>query len=356
MAGETNSQASAPPRSDPSDGPRTIRAVAELAGVSQATVSRVLNGSPTVGDEHRRRVLDAADRLGYRPNRLARNLRLQKVDTVGVLVPDIENPHFSEAVRVFEDAAFRAGYRLLLCNTDESDEKQRAYAQVLADERVLGVIAAPADNGGLGLAPLFALGIPVVAFDRLVSDPRADAVVCDNADATRRATEHLIWLGHERVAYVGGRADVETGAERLEGYAEAMRAAGLTPFAVDGGFRTDVAEREVTTLLRLEHPPTALVVGNNLMTIGTMRAIRAAGLDVPRDVALVAVDDPPWAELVDPPLTVVAQPVRRMADRAIELLLDRIKGGDAPPERVVLPLDLRIRSSCGMRSAPSTKG
>jgi len=335
---------------------QTIRGVAELAQVSQATVSRVLNGSPQVGEAHRKRVLEAADQLGYRPNRLARNLRLQKVDTLGVLIPDIENPHFSESVRVFEDAAFSAGYRVLLCNTDETEEKQRAYAQVLADERVVGVIAAPADSGGAGLAPLFDLGIPVVAFDRLISDPRADAVVCDNADATRRATEHLIWLGHTRIAYVGGRTNVETGAHRHEGYATTMRSAGLTPFVVDGGFRAAAAEREVATLLRLGQRPTALVVGNNLMTIGALRATRDAHLSIPGDLAVVAVDDPPWAELVDPPLTVVAQPVRRMAERAIQLLLERIKGHDGPPERIVLPLDLRIRDSCGMRQASSTEG
>jgi LacI family transcriptional regulator len=327
----------------------SIRHVAELAQVSPATVSRVLNGSQKVREEHRRRVLDAVAKIDYRPNRLARNLRLQKAETIGVIVPDIENPHFSEAVRVFEDAAFSAGYRVLLCNTDETVEKQRAYLQVLADERVLGVIVAPADSRGTGLEPLLDLGIPVVAFDRMVADPRTDVVICDNTDATRKATEHLIWLGHERIAYVGGRPDVETGAERLEGYTAAMRAAGLTPFAVNGAFRTDVAEREVAAILTIASRPTALVVANNLMAIGALRAIKHAGLQIPDEISLVAVDDPPWAELVDPPLTVVAQPVRKMANLAIELLLDRIEGRRSDPTRIVLPLDLRIRASCGMR-------
>jgi DNA-binding LacI/PurR family transcriptional regulator len=344
--------------SDKGDGGRTrhavstpsIRHVAELAQVSPATVSRVLNGSLTVREEHRRRVLDAVAKIDYRPNRLARNLRLQQAETIGVVVPDIENPHFSEAVRVFEDAAFRAGYRVLLCNTDETVEKQRAYLQVLAGERVLGVIVAPADRRGTGLGPLLDLGIPVVAFDRMVADDRTDVVICDNTDATRKATEHLIWLGHRRVAYVGGRQDVETGAERLEGYTDAMRAAGLTPFAVNGGFRREIAEQEAKALLELEQRPTALVVANNLMAIGVLRAVKSAGLRIPEDVAVVAVDDPPWAELVDPPLTVVAQPVRKMADTAIELLLERVERRRTEPTRIVLPLDLRIRASCGMRS------
>lgn len=336
-----------------SNGAPTIRDVAALAQVSPATVSRVLNGATNVREEHRRRVLDAVTRSGYRPNRLARNLRKQQAETIGVLVPDIENPHFSESVRVFEDAAFRAGYRVLLCNTDETLEKQRAYVKVLADERVLGVIATPADSTGAGLEPLFDLEIPVVAFDRLVSDERADAVLCDNTAATRQATEHLVWLGHERVAFVGGRPDVETGAERLHGYVSAMRAAGLTPFSVNGDFRTARAEEEVAALLAHDLRPTALVVANNLMAVGALRAIRAAGLRIPDDVAVVAVDDPPWAALVDPPLTVVAQPVRRMAETAIRLLLERIERVRDEPVRTVLPLDLRIRASCGMRPPTS---
>lgn len=328
----------------------TIREVAYLARVSPATVSRVLNGSPKVREEHRRRVLDAVAQSGYRPNRLARNLRRQQAEMIGVVVPDIENPHFSESVRVFEDAAFSAGYRVLLCNTDETVEKQRAYVKMLAGERVLGAIVAPADQSGLGLEPLFDLGIPVVAFDRLVSDERADAVLCDNTDATRQATEHLLWLGHRRVAYVGGRPDVETGAERLDGYITAMRAAGLTPFTVSGGFRAQLAEQEVASLLVLPERPTALVIANNLMAIGALRAIRAARLRIPDDVAIVAVDDPPWAELIDPPLTVVAQPVKRMAETAIQLLLERIEGRRSDPTQIVLPLDFRIRASSGMRA------
>jgi LacI family transcriptional regulator len=331
----------------------TIREVASLARVSPATVSRVLNGSPNVRDKHRQRVLEAVTKSGYRPNRLARNLRRQQAETIGVLVPDIENPHFGESVRVFEDAAFRAGYRVLLCNTDETLEKQRAYVKVLADERVLGVLVASADTTGDGLEPLFELGIPVVAFDRMVSDERADTVLCDNVDATRKATEHLIFLEHKRIAFVGGRPDVETSAERLQGYTAAMRAAGLTPFSVDGGFRAELAEREVLALLDVPQRPTALVVANNLMALGALRATRQRGLRIPADLALVAVDDPPWAELVDPPLTVVAQPVRRMAQTAMRLLFERIEDGRTEPVRIMLPLDLRIRASCGMRPALS---
>jgi LacI family transcriptional regulator len=331
----------------------TIKQVAELAGVSPATVSRVLNGSTKVREAHRRRVLEAIERIDYRPNRLARNLRRQQAETIGVVVPDIENPHFSGAVRVFEDAAFQRGYRLLLCNTDETRTKQRAYLEVLADERVLGVIVASADREGVGLELLLDHGIPVVAFDRVVDDDRVDSVSSDNRDASRRATEHLIWLGHTRIAYLGGRQDVGTGEERLEGYLSTMRTAQLTPFTLSGDFRAEIAERELASLLAHEDRPTGLVIANNLMAVGALRAIRGANLSSPGDIAIVAIDDPPWAELVDPPLTVVAQPVRRMAETAINLLLERVEHRRDELVRIVLPLDLRIRASCGTHAVVS---
>jgi DNA-binding LacI/PurR family transcriptional regulator len=332
-----------------------MREVALKAGVSQATVSRVLNGSTSVRDAYRGRVLAAVAELQYRPNRLARNLRRRRADMIGVVVSDIENPHFSEAVRVIENAAFTAGYRVLLCNTDETRDKQRAYLEMLADERAMGVILSPADRAGTGTGALLDRGTPVVCFDRMIDDPRADSVVCDNVEGLRRATEHLIWLGHERIAYLGGRPDVETGAERLEGYASAMRAAGLVPFSLAGGFRREGGEEATERLLATSPRPTALVVANNLMTIGALRAIRRNGISVPDQLALVAVDDPAWAELLDPPLTTVAQPVRTMADTAMSLALERIEGNRRTPTSVVLPLELRVRRSCGMPAAPADR-
>ena len=327
----------------------SIREVARRAAVSPATVSRVLNGSASVQESSRRRVLDAVADLQYRPNRLARNLRRQQADMIGVVVSDIENPHFSEAVRVVEDEAYKKGYRVLLCNTDETGDKQQAYLEMMAAERVIAAIVSPADAQASGVDSLLSLGIPVVAFDRMIEDDRVDAVVCANVEGLRRATEHLLWLGHERIAFLGGRTDVETGAERLEGYTLAMRAAGVVPFALDGGFRTEGAERAVEELLAQKQRPTALVVANNLMTLGAIRALRRARLRIPEDIAVVGVDDPPWGDLIDPPLTTVAQPVRRMAQTAMQLVLERVESRRVETRRVVLPLELRVRRSCGSR-------
>jgi DNA-binding LacI/PurR family transcriptional regulator len=325
--------------------------VARVAGVSKATVSRVLNGVPNVQEQYRQRVLEAIEQLDYRPNRLAQNLRRQKAQMIGVVVSDIENPHFSEAVRAIEDASFRLGYRVMLCNTDETPAKQRAYLEMLAEERVAGAIVSPADREGDGVQLLLDLQIPVVCFDRVIADARVDAVVGNNVEGVRRATEHLLWLGHERIAYLGGRRDVETGAERLEGYLTTMREAGKIPFALDGGFRTDLADEATRKLLSGPERPTALLVANNLMTLGALQAIRRAGLAIPGDIAIVSVDDPPWAGLVDPPLTTVAQPVREMAQAAMQLLLDRLNGAHDEPKRIVMPLELRVRVSCGMTTS-----
>ena len=333
----------------------SMRDVAMRAQVSAATVSRVLNGSDTVGAAARERVRVAVAELGYRPNRLARNLRRQTAEMIGVVVSDIENPHFTEMVRAVEDAAFGRGYRMLLCNTDEQAGKQAAYLDMLAGERVSGVILSPTEPAGAEIGTLLDLGIPVVAFDRHVADARADSVVSDGRGATRTATEHLIAAGQRRIAFIGGRPGLETAEERRAGYESAMRDAGLEPREADGDFRIDGAERATSELLAEDGDVTALVVGNNLMAIGALRALAAHRRRVPEDVAVVALDDPFWAGLVQPPLTVLAQPVRKMTDAAMRMLLDRIGGNAEPPQHQRFPFELEVRGSCGTRQ-PNTEG
>jgi len=322
-----------------------IAEVARNAAVSTATVSRVLNNDPRVGETYRRRVLDVVAELGYRPNRLARNLRKQRSATIGVVVPDIDNPHFSEAIRAIEDTAFTAGHRVLVCSTDERPDKQDAYLHALADERVLGVIIAPADPDTEGISYLLDIGIPVVAMDRSVRDTRADAVLPDNLKGAVAATDLLITEGHRAIVGVAGPQTIDAGSERLAGYELAMRAAGLAPRSIAGGFRVEPAREAVARLLSKPSPPTALFISNNLMVLGALQAARAGGFRVPDDLAIVGVDDPVWAALIDPPLTVVAQPVRQMALDAMELLLERLTGQRSHPRHIVHPLQLRLRAS-----------
>lgn len=324
--------------------------MAELASVSVATVSRVLNGEPNVDAELRERVRAAVAQLGYRPNRLARNLRRQQMEAIGIVVPDIENPHFAETVRVIENTVLPLGYRVLVCNTDEKADRQAASLHMLADERVSGIVLSASDPAG-SLGQLRDLGIPVVAIDRALKDAAIDTVVADNIPAVSDATQRLITAGHRRIAFVGGRTEVETGSERQEGYLAAMSSSGLLPVMADGGFRRDAAQAAVTALLRSENPVTALIGANNLMTLGALTAIRQCGLQVPSDIAVISVDNPPWAELLAPPLTVLAQPIRAMATRAVDLLIRRVRGERFPVVRDVYPLDLIVRRSCGTASS-----
>ena len=339
----------------PPERPRTVRIkdVAGRAQVSVATVSRVLNGDAKVDPELGRRVRSAVAELGYRPNRLARNLRRQQMEALGIVVPDIENPHFAEVVRVIEVVALNMGYRVLVCNTDEDGARQAACLSMLADERVSGIVLSPSDPDG-SIDELRDLGIPVVTLDRALTRATTDLIVADNVPAVRTATQRLIDAGHRRIAFVGGRSEVETGSERQEGYLAAVEPAGLEPIMADGGFRRDAAREAVRELLGRPDPPSALMVANNLMALGALQAIRDHGLRSPDDIAVIAVDNPDWAELLDPPLTVLAQPIRPMATQAAELLIRRATGEEFAPVHQVYPLELIIRRSCGLEVPPAT--
>jgi DNA-binding LacI/PurR family transcriptional regulator len=323
----------------------TMADVAQRAGVSMATVSRVLSGHSSVAPELRTKVAAAVEELSYRPNRLARNLRRRNAEMVGVVISDIENPHFSEMIHIAEEEAYRRGYRMLLCNTDESSEKQRSYLQMLADEHPVGVIIAPCDAAGPEISQLIDLGIPVVAFDRPVKDERADAVLADNFEAARTAVEHLASQGMTRIGYISISTQIETGARRLAGYKAVMAALGLEPRWVDGGLRLATGFRAAERLVREWPEMEAIVVGNNMLTLGALRALRAEKRRVPEDIAVVAFDDPFWAELIQPSLTTLGQPVRAMTSTAVRLLIDSIEGRRREPQRIVFRFGLKVRES-----------
>ena len=342
------------PSLSPSRASFRIREVAERVGVSPATVSRVLNGTAVVREATREKVLAVVDELGYRPNRVAGNLRRQQVQMIGVVVSDIENPHFTQMVRAIEDTAYLKGYRVLLCNTDEDPSKQRQYLGVLIAERVAGAVISPTEPDAPEIAELIDYGAAVVAFDRAVADRRADAVLAANEEAGRLATEHLVATGHKRVGFVAGLAGVETAAGRQAGYEEAMSAAGLEPMVARGDFRVEGGRRAAAELIG--RGASGLVVANNLMAVGALKSVKEAGLRLPTDVSVVGIDDPPWAELTDPPLTTLAQPVREMAAAAAGLLVGRLEGRRARPKQQVFGFELRHRGSCCRPGLSSRRG
>jgi LacI family transcriptional regulator len=328
--------------------PTTIRDVAAAAGVSPATVSRVLNLKEDVADDLRRRVLAAVSDLGYRRNGPARSLRTRAAMVIGLIISDINNPFFTAVVRGVEDVAQIAGYSVVLANADEDVAKELRYLEVAAAEQMAGVLLTPASSQLTRIDVLLERNIPVVTIDRRLAGSPVDSVTVNNRQAAREAAEHLISQGCERVGFVAGPVTITTGASRLAGYRAALRAAGRAydpALVAHADFRTEGGYAATRQLIHGRQPPDGLLISNNLMTVGGMQAIAEAGLSVPDDIAVVGFDDANWATALRPPLTVVTQPTYDIGRIAAEFLLRRINGENFPPKRVVLHTNLVERGS-----------
>ena len=330
----------------------TIKDVARLAGVSSMTVSRVINRSERVSPETRQRVEQAIAELGYVPSRLARGLIRQKTGTLALIVPDVANPFFTLIVRGAEDVARRAGYRVILCDTRADLTIEREVIEEMIAHRVEGIAIAPvSDDSRSHLRRLARFRVPFVLIDRTVAGVECDVVLGDNAGGARRLVEHLISLGHRRIGFIVESDAVSTARDRHRGYIEALEAAGLplepslvVRSTVDPGGGFDGMRR----LLELEDPPTAVFTVNNLVAVGAIEAVRANGLEVPEDVALVCFDDIEYASRLYPFLTVMAQPAETLGMLGTQLLLDRVEGRAPAQSRVVvLPAQFIVRRSCG---------
>jgi LacI family transcriptional regulator len=334
----------------PAGGVAKIGDVAQRAGVSPATVSRVLNGSGTVSPDRAARVREAARELGYTPSGPARALRQQRTRVWAAIIADIQNPFFTAMVRGMEDVARAEGHRLVLCNSDEDLEREAQYLDIAVAEQMAGVAIAVASDKDSRLDVLLDRGVPVVAVDRRPKrhEDAVDSVVVDNVLGARQATEHLLAMGAKRIACITGPARASTASERATGYQRALKAAGrpVDPELLRrADFREEGAYAAARTLLAGRRRPDAMFVGNNLMTLGALRAIREAGLRVPDDVLLVGFDDAPWTTLMSPQLTVVAQPTHELGRQAARLLATA--SADLPARHAVLPPTLLIRESTG---------
>ncbi len=326
----------------------SIKDVAQLAGVSTATVSRVLSDKPYVSDEIRQRVLEAVEALDYRPNRVARSLRIQKTSTIGLLVSDIRNPFFTDISRAVEDFAHQNDYTVFLCNTDENPEKEKLYLDLMDAENVAGIILSPTRHTAQVFSQVYRSDIPVVIIDRHVPHPELDHVLIDNVDAAQKLVNHLIDDGHQRIAATFGIAST-TGAERREGYLRALKENGIKPdpelsLFVDA--KEEAGCDAVLKLLSLPQPPQAIFTTNSLLTAGALRAIRQKNLSIPDEIAIAGFDETRWTTLIVPPLTVIAQPTQEIGQTATELLLKRIKEPGRPYRVVTLKGQLTVRQSC----------
>jgi LacI family transcriptional regulator len=331
----------------------TLRDVAARAGVSPMTVSRVINNSPRVQADTRRRVEAAIVELDYVPNRLARGLIRRKTGTLALLVPDLANPFFTLIVQAAEDVAWRAGHHVILCDTRAELEREREYLEDMVEFQVEGVLVAPvSDRSRSHLRILARNNIPYVLIDRSIAGFEADLVQGDSVAGARRLVEHLIALGHRRIAMITETLDVSTSRERLQGYRDALGAAAIEQraeyvveaSAVDtrGGYEAALR------LFNLEQPPTAIFAVNNIVAVGVVEAARERAVAIPRDLALVCFDDIEHVSRLHPFLTVMAQPAETFGTLAAQLLLDRIAGRVRERRRVVvLPPDLIVRRSSG---------
>ncbi|MGH3090428.1 MAG: LacI family DNA-binding transcriptional regulator [Rubrobacteraceae bacterium] len=325
----------------------TIKDVAREANVSVATVSRFFSGSQPVSAGVRERVSEASRRLGYRPNAVARSLRMEATKTLGLVIPNVMNPFFTEVARAVEAAAWRDGYSLMLGNTDEDPEKEERYLEVFLGKQVDGIIISPAWAESPHLGEVEAAGIPVVFLDRAVARIDAPVVRADGRLAVGAIVEYLAGLGHGRIAIISGPPETVSGKERLTTFLEEAWRLGLSvpPEMVrPGDFRRESGERAMRELLALEEPPTAVFAANNLMALGALTAAKEAGVVIPEDLSFVSFDDSRWFELMTPSISAISQPLEELGEAAARLLTKAIEG--EKPESVILDAELILRESC----------
>jgi LacI family transcriptional regulator len=325
----------------------TIYDVARLAGVSTATVSRALNGTGQIAPATRAAIDAAVAQLGYHPNTAARTLVTRSTQTIALLLPDIANPFYADLVAGIQRRALETGHAMLLCTTESDPEREEQYLNLLRAKQVDGVLV-----DGLVLPPdriarFVRDGLPIVCLDRDVDSASVPLVQVDNRLGARKATEHLLSLGHRRIAHVAGSPELGISQERLGGYRDALAAAGIEPDPglVAAGSFTEEGGHAATRALLAAAEPTALFAANDLSAIGALSAIAEAGLEVPGDVSVVGFDDLRLSRFTTPPLTTIHQPGLEIARRATALLLDLAAGREPERRRYVLEPELVVRAS-----------
>lgn len=332
----------------------TMKEIARLAGTSTATVSRALSDPHLVSPQTLDRVMDAVRRAGYTPNLLARNLRRMESRAVVVIVPDIANPFFPEIVRGIEEVAHRSGYCVLLGDTQGQPHRERAYASMVLERRADGLVIL----SGRVPEPLpeyLALrpdSVPIVMACEYVDDSDLPTVIIDNRRAAQTATEHLLALGHREIGFIAGPAGNVLTRDRLEGYRQALGAAGLAAAeqVAAGDFSIISGIRAAQDLLARSPRPTALVCSNDEMALGAIQLAKRSGLRVPHHLSVVGFDDIRFAAVSDPPLTTISQPREDIGRHAMDMLLGLLEKRPPEPRHLVLTADLTQRTST---AAPS---
>lgn len=331
----------------------TLRDVAKKAEVSITTVSRVINNPEKVRTDTRERVQKAMRLLDYKPSRVAQRLRGTKGKSklLGLIIPDIQNPFYSNIVRGIEDVAYGNNYAVILCNSDENPSKERFYLNVLRSESVDGVILPPIHQYGKIVEEIIDSGIPVICVDRKFAKEPVDTVVINNERGAYSAVSHFIEKGHKQIAIITSISKFSTFQERQEGYCRALKENGIEfdkTLVREADTRSSEDARAITLdLLKSKNPPTALFVTNNLMSLGALKAIKELNFQIPNDISLIMFDDMPWATVISPSLTAVKQPGYEMGRRAGELFFQRVEDPEREIVEVKMDPKLIIRESTG---------
>jgi LacI family transcriptional regulator len=328
----------------------TLKEVAELAGVSTATVSNALNGTKYVSEKVRKKINHAIKVLNYKPNIVAKSLRVKTSRIIGVLISDITNPFFSNIVRGIEEVLAQSNYSILLCNTNSSVDKERKDLEMLIGQRVDGLIVSSSGNTGDYYRSLDKTGVPIVFLNRIPSLLSSDIIVTNNIQGGYLATEHLIKHGYKKIAVITGPLAISTGKDRLTGYKRALEDYHYEiedDLIKEGTFDIQSGYDKMKELLEQRNKPDAVFVSNNSMTLGAYKYLKKTELLIPDQIAVVGFDDSDWAEIVEPPVTTIQQPANKLGIEAANVILSRINEEPIKCGIVYKDTSLIIRRSCG---------
>jgi len=331
----------------------SIKDIARLARVSHPTVSRALQNSPLVNAKTKAKIRKIADEAGYRASAVARGLVTRRTRTIGLVVTTVDDPFAGEVALGIEQAANDHGYSVFLANSNAEPERERRVVQAFAEQRVDGIIVTSSRVGASYLPMLAELMVPIVLVNDQYPGEFVHSVMIDNVEGTRLAVQHVIGLGHRRIAYDGDRSGYQSDTERLAGYKEALAEAGIAfdgQLTVRGDGRPEAAIEAVNGLLSLNHPPTAICCYNDMTALGAMRAIHSRGLRVPEDISVTGFDDLFFASYLHPPLTTIGQPMRRMGQMAMENLF-KLMSGEESVAQIRVEAKLIARGSTGKAKA-----
>lgn len=332
----------------------SVKEIAKAAGVSTATVSRVLNGSDKVRESTAKKVMKVVEEMNYRIDHVARRMKVKQTDSlvIGLVITDIDNPFFSSVAKGVEDVASKNKLVTMICNTNENPEKEKFFLNAMLSEKVSGAIIVPTKGNLDFFHSLVNDGFPMVMVDRKPKNLKIDSVSLNNRKGSYDAVKKLIDNGHRRIGFVAGIKGLSNTEERLEGYLEALKESGIQikdNLIVYGDYVEEGGREAIQEFMSLKKPPTAVFSSNNLMTLGCIKEIYKQKLNIPKDIAIIGFDDSTWAEALIPPLTTVKQPGYELGVNAAELLMKRLKNGKSNSIDVVLNPELVVRESCGTK-------